>query len=133
MVLIALYPGDFSYSDSIGPDEIHIDDASFMSECYPSSTTRRRDKSPVQLGWFQGTGEFSDGSSFSTLSHQLHRSRRAGIAPFFSKQMVRELEPRVKQKVLQLRAALLERSKSDNKEEQLVDLNNAMSALTMGE
>ncbi|WPH04118.1 Cytochrome P450 CYP682N1 [Acrodontium crateriforme] len=115
----------------VGPDEVHIDDASFYSECYPSSIIRRRDKSPLQFGWYQGTGEFSDGSSFSTLANQLHRSRRAGIAPFFSKQMVRDLEPRVKDKVLRLRAALLRHSKAIHKEEQLVDMNNAMSALTM--
>ena len=57
-----------------------------------------------------GTGEFGDLSVFMTMDHNMHRMRRSGLGTFFSKRMVNELEPRIRDKVLLLRKRMLERA-----------------------
>ncbi|MCJ1358491.1 MAG: hypothetical protein MMC33_008491 [Icmadophila ericetorum] len=109
----------------IGPDEVHVDDPSFYSEMY-SSATHRRNKSALWY-WMDGTGEFGDLSAFMTMDHNLHRMRRSGLGTYFSKRMVNELEPRIRDKVLLLRKRMLERAAT----REPVDLKDAYGAMTL--
>ncbi|KAI5921294.1 cytochrome P450-like protein [Camillea tinctor] len=108
----------------IGPDEVHINDPWYWDETYPGPS-RRRHKSPL-FYWMGGIGSFGDQSMFTTLDHNHHRLRRAALGTYFSKQKVRQLEPRLKSKVLLLKQRLLER-----KAPQSVNLKDAFSALTL--
>ena len=110
----------------IGPDEVHVDDPSFYSEMY-GSTSHRRNKSALWY-WMDGTGEFGDLSAFMTMDHNLHRMRRSGLGTYFSKRMVNELEPRIRDKVLLLRKRMLERAVTHEP----VDLKDAYGAMTLG-
>lgn len=71
----------------ISPDQLHINDPDFLDEIYPGSA-KKTDKPPRYAGMF-GRGE----ATFSTPSHELHRTRRAWISPFFSKRSITRLEP----------------------------------------
>lgn len=71
----------------ISPDELHINDPSFLPELMPAGG-RRRDKYPrmIQIfGFSQAAG--------ATADHDLHRTRRAAMSKMFSKESVRRLEP----------------------------------------
>ena len=74
----------------IGPDELHVNDPSFIPELMPGGG-RRRNKYPRQIqvfGFSQATG--------ATTDHDLHRTRRAATSKMFSKESVRRLEPVMK-------------------------------------
>lgn len=71
----------------ISPDELHVNDPSFLPELMPAGK-HRRDKYPrlIQLfGFSQATG--------ATADHDLHRTRRGAMSKMFSKESVRKLEP----------------------------------------
>ncbi len=104
----------------INPYEIHINDPEYIDEVYPGPPRRT-------MKWDWSAKMVQSGSaSFSTLSHELHRQRRAAIAPFFSKASIRRLEPLVQSVVdkLVLRLGALQGSGT------LVVLINLFSALT---
>ncbi|TAQ87580.1 hypothetical protein B7494_g4085 [Chlorociboria aeruginascens] len=79
----------------ISPWEVHIDDPDFYEEIYATSASgKKRDK----YSWF--TKSFGlDNSVFATVDHDLHRKRRAALAPFFSMQSVRRLYPLIQERV----------------------------------
>ena len=79
--------------------------------------------SPIQVG-AAGVAD----STLSTIDHDLHRVRRSAIAPFFSSQNVRKLEPVIQAKVdlLFRRLATLKDVPGD------VNLSHAFSAFTNG-
>ncbi|KAK4184516.1 cytochrome P450-like protein [Podospora australis] len=110
----------------IGPDEVHIKDVNYVNEIYPSDHRRKRNKSALFF-WMVGTDEFGDHSAGATLDHETHRAKRNSMAPYFSARMVRDLEPRILGKVTLLRDKFLAFSNSN----QLVELRNAMSGLTL--
>ena len=71
----------------ISPDELHINDPSFLPELMPAGG-RRRDKYSRMIqvfGFSQAAG--------ATADHNLHRTRRAAMSKMFSKESVRRLEP----------------------------------------
>ncbi len=72
----------------INPYELSVDDIDFYDELYTYSRTVKRDRYDWQTKLF-GT----PAATFSAGPHELHRVRRAAIAPFFSKKNVRALEP----------------------------------------
>ncbi|KAL8773752.1 MAG: hypothetical protein Q9209_001520 [Squamulea sp. 1 TL-2023] len=73
----------------ISPYELHINDPEYYDELYVGST-RRSEEYP----WT--TKQFGPRTSvFATTAHELHRIRRAALAPFFSMQSVQRLEPSV--------------------------------------
>jgi cytochrome P450 len=80
----------------INPDELHIKDSEYFDEIYTSSN-RKRDK---YAKWAKTGG--SPSSTATTIEHELHRSRRAAVNPFFAKRSVVRLEPRIREKVLTL-------------------------------
>jgi cytochrome P450 len=66
-------------------------------------------------------------AAFSTVEHDLHKTRRAALNPFFAKRSVFRLEPRIQDKVDRLCARLSEFADSS----QVVRLDVAYMALTM--
>ncbi|KIW48345.1 hypothetical protein, variant 1 [Exophiala oligosperma] len=72
----------------INPNEIHASDPSWFAEIYHgTNTVTDRD------GWYN-LDFLGDGLAF-TLGHELHATRRAPLAPYFSAQSIRALEPRI--------------------------------------
>ncbi|KXT07151.1 hypothetical protein AC578_2496 [Pseudocercospora eumusae] len=69
----------------INPKEIHIQDAEFFDEIY-AGPGRKRDK---ETYYDAGSSE----SIFMTRDHELHRVRRAALAPYFSMTKIRQLQP----------------------------------------
>ncbi|TVY84018.1 Cyrochrome P450 monooxygenase [Lachnellula suecica] len=82
----------------ISPWEIHVSDPDFYEVVYASSASgNRRDK----YGWF--TKSFGlDSSVFGTPGHDIHRVRRAALAPYFSMASVRRLQPLIQDRVNKL-------------------------------
>jgi len=114
----------------IGPDEVHIDDPDYYNEIY-TSHSRKRDKSTIWFWMSKGDGDdhaSAHVSTFMTMGHDHHRLRRSALNPFFSKKMVQELEPRVKDKVELLKRRVLRYSASD----ELLNLCNVCTGLTLG-
>lgn len=71
----------------VTPDELHVNDPTFLPELMPSGKYRR-DKYPrlTQLFGFSQTAG-------ATADHYLHRTRRGAMSKMFSKESVRKLEP----------------------------------------
>lgn len=66
------------------------------------------------------------GSMLATVDHDLHRRRRAPIAPYFSQQAIRRFDPVIREKLDVLYAKFEEYEKSG----QPVNLDAAFTALT---
>lgn len=107
----------------ISPEEVHILDPDFYDEIY-AGPSRKRDK------WsFFCNAHGVPQSSFATVKHETHRMRRAALNPFFSKQKVRSLQPRIENVVNNL---LVRFDGFANKSEP-VKVSDAFAALAYGE
>lgn len=106
----------------INPFEIHINDPDFYEEVYASGG-RKRDRSE----WVMRATGFSD-AFFATVPHDLHRVRRAAVAPFFSKQNVRKLQPVLDKIIDQMFVQL----KGFQRSRQVVRLDHMTSAYANG-
>lgn len=86
----------------ISPDELHVNDPSFIDELYAGGG-KKRDK----YSYFCSQFGIPD-SVFGTAEHGLHRLRRGAMNQFFSKASVTKLEPiihtAIEKLVAQLRA-----------------------------
>ena len=71
----------------IRPEVLHVNDPEFIDQLF-GSAGKRRDKYKIAI-----TGFAAHKASLGTIKHELHRSRRAALNPFFSKQSIRRLEP----------------------------------------
>jgi hypothetical protein len=67
----------------INPHELHVSDPDFYDVLYGG----KRDKYP----WSTDVMEVR-GAMFTTVEHDLHRRRRAPLAPFFSASAIRRYE-----------------------------------------
>lgn len=106
----------------VNPKELHINDADFFSELY-SGTGRKRDID----SWF--AAQFgADESHFTTLNHDLHRDRRAALAPLFTIASVRKLQPIIEERI----DKLIERIREYRDTGDVLDLATAFPALTYG-
>ena len=106
----------------ISPMEVHIQDPDFYDEIY-TGATRKRDK------WdFVCRSHGVPESAFGTSKHELHRSRRAALNPFFAKQKVRNLQPRIEDVV----KSLLGRFEEFAVSKRPLPLSDAFAALTYG-
>ncbi|KAK4651943.1 hypothetical protein QC762_606940 [Podospora pseudocomata] len=76
----------------INPDELHCSDPYFTDEIY-AGPGRIRDKWQHQLNT-GGAGPVSV-TGFSTVPHELHRSRKGALSKFFSRQQMFKLEGEV--------------------------------------
>lgn len=74
----------------IRPDELHIKDSEFYDTIY--SRSAKRDKFVVQTSRLGYTKD-----AFSTAPHDLHRSRRKAMAPFFSLQKIDDYQTVIRQ------------------------------------
>ncbi|KAI9706760.1 MAG: hypothetical protein M1820_004730 [Bogoriella megaspora] len=74
----------------INPDELHINDPSFIDTVYAGGS-KKRDKFPY-FALSLGTA----GSVFGTITHEHHRLRRSAISPYFSRAAVSRLEPLIR-------------------------------------
>ena len=99
---------------------MHINDPDFFDELYVH--TKKLDK---YKWWTNLAG--SDGSSFATVSHELHRRRRGALNPFFSVRSVTELEPLVRSKIDKLCRRFEDLAQSND----VFRLDVAFMALTM--
>lgn len=104
----------------VGPREVHVKDPDYYDEIYASSG-RRREKDPAVVGRFD-----IPGSSFSSISPETHRQRRAPVEKFFSKAAITKTEPTI-QLCLDKLVQHLERAYHSNKP---VTLDAGFSALT---
>ncbi|KAF6817883.1 cytochrome p450 [Colletotrichum plurivorum] len=104
----------------INPHELHVIDPDFYDDLYASSRT-----SDKYRWWTNLAG--ADGSSFSTVPHELHRLRRGALNPFFSVRSVARLEPLVRSKVEKLSARFAGATEAG----EVVRLDAAFMALTM--
>jgi hypothetical protein len=70
----------------ISPNELHIDEPEYYEELYSLHKPRNKSEFFVNQFNFRETG-------FATADYKLHRTRRAAMNPFFSKQKVVRLQP----------------------------------------
>lgn len=71
----------------IRPDVLHINDPEYIDQLF-GTAGKRRDKYKIAVNGFA-----TFGSGLGTTKHDLHRSRRGALNPFFSKQSVRRVNP----------------------------------------
>jgi cytochrome P450 len=105
----------------ISPYELHIADPDFYDKLYTGSSNPR-EKAPRSANLFGTPSAF-----LSTVSHDLHRARRAPLNHFFSTRSVLKLEPMVKDMVEKLCARLDEFRDTGRP----VNMRNATAALAM--
>ncbi|KAI1375659.1 cytochrome P450 [Hypoxylon crocopeplum] len=73
----------------INPHEIHCNDAQFVDEIYAMGN-RKREKSHHHM-----KGVIFGDSTFGTISHDVHRARRAPLGKFFSKIQITQFESEI--------------------------------------
>lgn len=106
----------------ISPEELHVSDPTFYDTVYPGSSANRRiERTPRQAGIFGQAG-----SGFGTPGHELHRARRASLAPAFGRRAVVELQPLIVEKV----RYLMKRFQDFKGAGRPIELFAAFSALT---
>ncbi|KAF1837008.1 putative P450 monooxygenase [Decorospora gaudefroyi] len=101
----------------INPFELHVSDPDFYDTLYLG----RRDK----LKWSTDMMP-SPGALFTTVEHELHRRRRAPLAPFFSAAAIRRFDAGIRGKVEGLSRRLDEYRRGGR----VVNLGDAMTAMT---
>lgn len=105
----------------INPYEIHINDPEYIDEIYVGSS-RKTNKYPWAMIMFGNSS-----SVFSTINHDLHRSRRAAVAPFLSTLSVQKLEPVVKS-VVNKAMLRLQNTRGSGAPTDLIDLYTALTS-----
>ena len=104
----------------INPYELHVSDPAFYDQLY-AGPSRRTEKWSWSAKMF-GTTDAAVG----TVSHELHRLRRAALNPFFSKRSVARLEPVIQANV----DKLCQRLQAFAGTAQPVNLRDAFTALS---
>lgn len=110
----------------INPIHLHIlDHGASYDAIHPGDHRKKRDR----CRWFShyAKGLFLNGGLTQAMDHDFHRSRRMAIASLFSRKSVCDLQPLVKNKVQKL----CKRLEEERKKEAVVNITDAMSALTM--
>ncbi len=105
----------------ISPTELHVSDPDFYDELY-SSKSAARDKCPRFVRMFS-----NEPSVFGSVTHDVHRMRRAPLNPFFSRQAIQRLLPSILSRVTRL-CERLEEMRGTGRP---VKMDDAYSALTM--
>lgn len=85
----------------INPDELHIKDPDFFSQIYVTSGVRKSSRPASHRN-----ATPSRESTATTLDHDHHRQRRKALDPYFSKNMVTKLEPKIQSTVKRLHERL---------------------------
>jgi cytochrome P450 len=106
----------------INPSELHFADPEFFNDIY-CNAQKKRDK----WDWMVN-GLFINKSLFGTVSHDLHRERRAALNNLFSKAQVRKQQKDVQRCV----DIMLERMRVAGQNREVIDLKVAFAAFTAG-
>jgi cytochrome P450 len=104
----------------IRPDVLHVNDPDFLDQLF-AGASKRRDKYKIACNGFA-----TPGAGLGTIEHDLHRTRRAALNPFFSKQSIRRLEPIIQEAL----GKVLDRLSQHAKTGSPVQMNLLYSALT---
>ncbi|KAL4813108.1 cytochrome P450 [Aspergillus spinulosporus] len=104
----------------ISPNELHVNDPSFIEELYARSG-KKRDK----YSYFTCQFGIPD-SAFATTGHDLHRLRCSALSRFFSKSSVAKLEPIIESAIRKLCTQL----ESYSGTQRPVKMNMAFSCMT---
>lgn len=109
----------------INPIHVHINDPDYIDEIYTAGNKRRRNRDP----WFLHISKagMMTWSLLHTEDHDLHRIRRAALAPFFSRRAIVALQGLIIDKIERLCCRFSELHQSG----EVVDITYAMAALTM--
>jgi cytochrome P450 len=107
----------------VNPHELHVLDPDFYHILYAGGS-QRRDRDP----WHANSLSV-EGSVLATVSHELHRNRRAALSPFFSMASTRRLQPVVEERV----NMLINRLTGLRDSGKVVNLLHALSAFSNGE
>jgi hypothetical protein len=101
----------------INPLELHVSDPDFYDVLY----TGTRNK-------YKWSTDMLDvpGAMFTTVDYELHRKRRAPLAPFFSASAIRRFDPVIRSKL----AILSSRLDEYRQRAQVVNLDVALTAMT---
>ncbi|KAI0835727.1 cytochrome P450 [Hypoxylon sp. FL0890] len=103
------------------PWELSIRDSSFYNQLYVTASTRRTDM------WPRGReGNGFERSHHLSVPHDLHRSRRKHLEPFFSRQGITRVENIIADEAWKLDAQLLKLSGSGA----IVHMDHALAAMT---
>lgn len=103
----------------INPDELHIQDTEFYDVLYRREN--KLDKFPGQIAMFG-----IPGAHFATAPHELHRARRAPLAPYFSKRTIAEMSGTIQERI----EALCRRMRAYQRQCKPVPLGLGFVALT---
>lgn len=104
----------------IRPDILHINDPEFIEKLY-GTAGKRRDKYKVAINGFA-----TKTAGLGTIKHDLHRSRRAPLNPYFSKQSIRRLDPILQRTLTKVLGRLSDAAKSGK----IMGMNLLYSATT---
>ncbi|KUJ14554.1 cytochrome P450 [Mollisia scopiformis] len=104
----------------INPHELHVLDPDFYDVLF-ASFPAKRDKPPTWSHAFN-----TPDSSFGTILHEAHRLRRNALAPFFSTNSLRQLEPLIQEKI----SSLISVFRRYQKTGEPIQLRSAFGALT---
>ncbi|OTA61601.1 cytochrome P450 [Hypoxylon sp. EC38] len=103
------------------PWELSIRDSEFYSQLYVTTSTRRTDM------WPRGReGNGFENSHHLTVPHDLHRSRRKHLEPFFSRQGITRVEHIIASDAWKLDARLLKLSRSGT----VIHMDHVLAAMT---
>ncbi|KAL8765571.1 MAG: hypothetical protein Q9209_007402 [Squamulea sp. 1 TL-2023] len=105
----------------INPAELHVKDSDWLGALYTGPASGIRDKYPP-AAHMTGTPN----GTFGTVSHEVHRRRRAAIGPFFSKATVATSESMIYDKANILSQLLRKKMTTDG----VVELRQTFLALT---
>ena len=97
-----------------------MNDPDFLDQLF-TGASKRRDKYKIACN-----GLATPGAGLGTISHDLHRTRRAALNPFFSKQNIRRLEPIIQEAL----GKVLDRLSQHAKTGLPLHINMLYSALT---
>lgn len=106
----------------VNPHELHVLDPDFYEVLYAGGG-QKRDRDP----WHTNSLAVEK-SILGTVSHDLHRNRRAALSPFFSMASTRRLQPVVEERVDMLIKRLMGLKDSGK----VVNLLHAFSAFSNG-
>ncbi|KAI4251245.1 MAG: hypothetical protein LQ352_004970 [Teloschistes flavicans] len=105
----------------INPEEIHVKDSDWLGNLYTGPTSGQRDKY-APAAHMTGTPK----GLFGTISHDVHRRRRAALGPFFSKAAVAASEDIIYDKAELLNNYLSKKAATGD----IVELRQTFLALT---
>ena len=90
----------------IRPDVLHINDPEYIDQVF-GTAGKRRDKYKLTTN-----GLAVPGAAIGAIRHDLHRSRRAPMNPYFSKQSIHRLEPIIQRTLKKVLGRLARKAES---------------------